>query len=85
MKKCNCPNCGANKLDYSYGYAFCEYCNSKFIIEKNDKPQTEPNFEIDNDIECLLKKCKEDPQNAKKYANLILDIDPTNEEAKKYL
>ena len=30
-------------------------------------------------------KCKEDPVNAKKYANLVLDIDPHNVEALKYV
>ena len=40
---------------------------------------------LDSDIERLLKKCKEDPKNARKYANLILDIDPDNTEAYKYL
>ncbi len=85
MKKCNCPNCGASQLEYSYGFAYCKYCSSRLVIEKNDKPQAELNFELGDDIENLLQKCKENPSNAKKYANLILDIDPTNVEAKKYL
>ena len=40
---------------------------------------------LDNDVERLLKKCRSEPQNAKKYANLVLDIDPTNREALNYL
>ncbi len=40
---------------------------------------------LENDISRLLSKCKEDPVNAKKYANLVLDIDPHNVEALKYV
>ena len=40
---------------------------------------------LEEDIAVLLKKCREDPKNARKYANLVLDIDPGNAEAKKYL
>ena len=40
---------------------------------------------LDDDLVRLLAKCKADPKNARKYANLILDIDPDNEEALNYL
>jgi hypothetical protein len=40
---------------------------------------------VSSDIEALLQKCREDPRNRKRYAGLILDIDPTNPEAQQYL
>ena len=39
---------------------------------------------LDDDVKRLLEKCKTDPKNARRYANLILDIDPDNEEALNY-
>lgn len=38
-----------------------------------------------SDIDTLLKKCQEDQVNRRRYANLVLDIDPTNQQAKNYL
>lgn len=43
------------------------------------------NIGLDDDISRLLMKCKREPRNARRYANLILDIDPDNQEARKYL
>ena len=40
---------------------------------------------LDDDVAKLLRKCRENPARARKYANLILDIDPDNPEALKYL
>ena len=40
---------------------------------------------LDDDVAELLRKCRENPARARKYANLILDIDPDNPEALKYL
>jgi hypothetical protein len=40
---------------------------------------------IQSDIDSLLLKCREDPINSERYAGLVLDIDPTNQEALSYL
>jgi len=48
-------------------------------------PAPRSGVSLDSDVERLLLKCHEDPRRAARYANLILDIDPTNEEALKYL
>ena len=40
---------------------------------------------ISEDIKRLLAKCRTDRKNARKYANLILDIDPNNKDALQYL
>ena len=85
MKNIKCFNCGASNMMEINGYWICSYCNSKFAIESKDVPQKSMGLSLNSDISNLLKKCKEDPINAKKYANLILDIDPTNEEALKYI
>ena len=85
MKEINCKNCGASSLIEKNGYWLCEYCGSKFSIESSDLPHQGMGLSISTDIEKLLYKCRTDPKNAKKYANLILYIDPANEEAFKYI
>ena len=99
MEALVCKNCGANALVQKYDYMLCPYCDSRFTIpkEKNQSTfinnyQTALSFSeitspiaLDDDVARLLKKCEVDPHNAKKYANLVLDIDPDNEEALKYL
>jgi hypothetical protein len=42
-------------------------------------------FSLTDDIKMLLQKCRDDPANARRYASLVLDIDPSNEEALHYL
>ena len=83
----NCPNCGSSEFTFAKGYIICKYCDSKFPIEKensNDNKQGN-GISLQEDVKKLLKKCVDEPWNAKRYANLILDIDPTNQEAKQYL
>lgn len=79
MKSFGCPNCGSTKYVDVDGKRICAYCGTRVVNEK------ESHIKLDDDVEILLEKCRKDPKNAKKYANLILDIDPTNEEVKKYL
>lgn len=81
-----CANCGANEFIVKDGYKICKYCNSRFKIKdtngtKNDKSL----ISVKSDIDVLLQKCEDEPWNSRKYANLILDIDPTNQKAKQYL
>ncbi len=85
MKQSRCPNCGANAFIYRDGAKYCEYCNSRFEITDDEKPKKKSVVSLLSDIDRLLEKCKADPSRAKKYAGLILDIDPTNKEALKYL
>ncbi len=85
MKSVTCKNCGANGLQEKNGFLICEYCLSKFAIEATDMPRQTMGRSLNSDIERLLEKCRKDPRNARKYANLILDIDPTNKEARRYL
>ncbi len=85
MKELLCSRCGASDWKYSNGYRTCKYCGTVFSLTAEDRIQSESFINLNSDIQSLLKKCKLDPQNAKKYANLILDIDPTNQDALKYL
>ncbi len=39
----------------------------------------------DDDVARLLAKCEAEPARARKYANLVLDIDPDNAQALRYL
>jgi len=85
MKLVECPKCGSQELIEQRGYVFCAYCRSKFIPRAEDSPPVESVIAINSDIDDLLQKCRTDPPNRRRYANLILDIDPTNHEAMKYL
>ncbi len=100
MEALVCKSCGANALMRKNGYMVCPYCNSRFVITNEDRQNglwgsnhqpalshsgVECTIALDDDVARLLKKCEADPAKARKYANLILDIDPDNEEALKYL
>jgi len=74
-----CPNCGANDFITKEGYISCKYCHTKFKIK------SQSSISMQSDIERLLQKCKDEPTKAKRYAGLILDIDPTNVEALRFL
>ena len=96
-----CKNCTAVGLKLKGSFLVCEYCGSKFLLTADDfasqRSKAMPTakagishsfsseISLGGDIELLLQKCRLDPRNARKYANLILDIDPTNKEAYKYL
>lgn len=85
MKIIKCTQCGGNDFIRDNGYMVCKFCNTHYAIEVGDLGIKQSSISLDSDIDILLKKCKSDPKNARKYANLVLDIDPDNEEAKKYL
>ena len=89
-----CKQCGASDLQEIDGVAICRYCGTRYVLSAEECPSrssvsssTAGNSQIaiPDDVERLLQKCKKDPKNARKYANLILDIDPDNEEALTYL
>lgn len=100
MEALICKNCGANALTRKNNYMVCPYCDSRFAITREERSSglfggshhatlshsgVDSSIALDDDVAHLLEKCKSDPRNARKYANLILDIDPDNEEAWKYL
>lgn len=79
MKQIICESCGASDFVEKAGFRICQYCGTQYQINSKS------NISLEDDIQRLLRKCKEEPKKARRYANLILDIDPTNEEALKYL
>lgn len=100
MEALICKNCGANALVRKNNYMVCPYCDSRFAMTDEERRSglfggshhavlshggVDSSIALDDDVARLLEKCKADPRNARKYANLILDIDPDNEEARKYL
>lgn len=85
MKGFVCNNCGSNDLYEENGYYICKYCGTKFLITKDDKPLKESVIDLNNDVERLLQRCKEEPSRAKKCAERVLEIDPNNVEAKRIL
>lgn len=80
-----CKNCGAPSLTSKGGYLVCDYCGAKFAISEEEAPVKTSTIDLNDDVTRLLKKCEEDPLNARRYINLILDIDPTNSEVLKYI
>ena len=85
MKAIKCEHCGGDEFIEKSGYRICKYCKSKFQIAKEERLQPGSHIAINDDVERLLQKCRENPRRAHKYAALILDIDPTNIEARMYL
>jgi hypothetical protein len=55
------------------------------VLTAEEMPQKLSNISLNDDIKSLLNKCKNDPTNARRYASLVLDIDPTNSEARRFL
>ncbi len=88
MAKILCDACGSNDFIEQNGFRICRFCGTKQkIFRETQSVQTRPGLGIDlnDDIGRLLNKCTTDPANAKRYANLILDIDANNAEAKRIL
>ncbi len=85
MKLIYCARCGSSDFDRDGGYMVCKYCNARYAIEQGDLGVKQSTISVNSDVQALLNKCRMDPRNAKKYANLILDIDPNNREALRYL
>lgn len=82
MEAIYCPGCNANEYHIDGKYFVCDYCNTRFLPPVTAKTSE---ISLSDDVQRLLDKCKSDPDKAWKYANLILDIDPDNQEALQYL
>ena len=85
MKIVRCSICGGNELYEENGYLVCSHCGSKHKKTKEDVGARESTIDLNADLLLLIEKLKSDPFNAKKYATLILEIDPSNEDALKIL
>ena len=85
MHPAECTRCGSTDLDERQGFVVCAYCQSKYPVQMKAAPAKETTIGIHSDIEQLLQKCRDDPANRRRYASLILDMDPTNQEASLFL
>lgn len=85
MKAIICEHCGGDEFIEKDGYRICRYCKSKFIPSKDEIRNAGATIALNEDVQRLLRKCKTDPKKAIKYANLILEIEPNNKEAKAIL
>lgn len=85
MKTIECSRCGSRDLLEEDSLLICTFCRSHFSLEFDEHPRKETVVDVLSDIQTLLDKCATDPTNSYRYASLILDIDPTNREVRKYL
>lgn len=81
----SCDKCGGNSFYTTATSVVCRYCNTEYPFYATQNHEGAMGIGVKNDVMILLQKCKADPRNSRRYANLILDIDPTNAEAKRYL
>lgn len=82
MKGLICDRCGGNDFIIKDGYRICKYCDSMFVIPKEEQKEIIASINLNQDVKELLEKCKIDPKRAIRYATLALEIDPNNKEAK---
>lgn len=85
MKLIECKKCGSNELFDEGGHVVCAFCRLRYIPQQVDQPSPGTGISISDDIRQLLEKCETDPSNRRRYANLILDLDPSNAEVSQYL
>ena len=85
MKAIECQNCGSKDLYEENGYQICKYCGTKHLITSDDKPEKGSIIDLNEDVQRLLRRCREEPSRAKQCAERILEIDPNNAEAKRRL
>lgn len=79
MRAKKCTSCGASEFVQEGSSLRCAYCGTAYASEANSV------IALNDDVARLLDKCRREPHKARRYANLILDIDPTNMEALRYL
>ena len=85
----SCKKCGGNDFKIESGFRVCQYCKTKYeylesgrqVANQGERIVKSSGISLDSDILQLLEKCHKDPKNARRYVNLILDIDPDNDEA----
>ena len=85
MKSVDCKSCGSKELIDDKGYVICAFCQSRFHPNIDTVAGIKTVIDVNLDIQNLLNKCIADPSNRRRYANLILDIDPFNKDALKFL
>lgn len=85
MKLLECKRCGSQELAEQSGFIVCLFCQSRYVPEADEVPAMETIIAVASDVQDLLTRCRQEPHNRRRYASLVLDIDPTNAEARHYL
>jgi hypothetical protein len=85
VKIIRCTKCGGNELIDETKHVICAYCRAIFVRDEGLANKKKSTISVSSDVANLLKRCREEPDNRKRLAGLVLDIDPTNEEARRYL
>lgn len=80
-----CLNCGSQEYIEEGRFIKCTYCGTRFKKQNKDGFSQGVTIDLTDDVSRLLEMCKKEPQKIIRYANLILEIDPYNKQAKKYL
>lgn len=79
-----CPNCGSQEYIEEGKFIKCTYCGTRFKKQNKDGFSQGVTIDLTDDVSRLLQLCKKDPRNKRRYANLILEIDPFNRMAHRY-
>lgn len=79
-----CKKCGSNEFIEMDGARVCAYCRTSYAIPKSERTKRS-DISLQQDVQDLLMKCRLDPANARRYAQLALEMDPHNTEALRYL
>lgn len=77
MQSYVCEKCGSTSFVENNTELICTYCRTRYTPSTGNNNATS-SIALNQDITELLKKIETDPVNAKKYANLILDLDANN-------
>lgn len=85
VKLSTCEQCGSHSFSTKDNKLICDYCSTAYSITNSDFSAKNTSIDLNDDVNRLLEKCRKDPNNAKRYASLVLDIDPSNSEATKYM
>lgn len=85
MRPIECSRCGSNELFDELEYIICAFCRVQFVRGPEDRKTPDTQISMFNDVQALLTRCRLEPENQKRLARLVLDIDPTNPDAPKYL
>jgi len=85
VKIMNCTGCGSKELIEEDGLVVCAFCMTKYVPDQSTAPSAATSIHVGADVHALIMKARHDPPNAGRYYKLVLDLDPTNAEARAYL
>lgn len=83
MEMLVCEKCGSHDFLERNGRRVCSYCRTEYAMPRGECASSD--IDLQDDVSRLLEQCELYPENARRCASLILDIDPDNKEALKYL